>query len=85
MVWPHPLDVIQYARSSYYYDNVYVANSVDPGEMPNSMAFHLGFQSLPRPPVYKGFRDGPTKESFLALIQANYSHNTPKPSTFDHS
>ena len=23
MVWPHPLDVIQYARSSYEYDNVY--------------------------------------------------------------
>ena len=22
MVWPHPLDVIQYARSSYYYDNM---------------------------------------------------------------
>ena len=25
MVWPHPLDVIQYTRSSYYYDNVYVS------------------------------------------------------------
>ena len=24
MVWPHPLDVIQYVRSSYYYDNVYL-------------------------------------------------------------
>ena len=24
MVWPHPLDVIQYARSSYYYNNVYI-------------------------------------------------------------
>ena len=25
MVWPHSLDVIQHARSSYYqYDNVYV-------------------------------------------------------------
>ena len=21
MVWPHPRDAIQYARSSYYYDN----------------------------------------------------------------
>ena len=28
MVWPHPLDVIQYARSSYYYDNMYVASRV---------------------------------------------------------
>ena len=25
MVWPYPLDVIQYARSSYYYDNVFVS------------------------------------------------------------
>ena len=24
MIRPHPLDVIQYARSSYYYNNVYV-------------------------------------------------------------
>ena len=24
MVWPHPLDVIQCTRSSYYYNNVYV-------------------------------------------------------------
>ena len=24
MVWPHPLDVIQYARSSYYYDNMFI-------------------------------------------------------------
>ena len=23
MVWPHPLDVMQYVRSSYYYDNMY--------------------------------------------------------------
>ena len=85
MVWPHPLDVIQYARSSYYYD-VYVANSVDPGEMLHYAAFHLGLQCLPRPPVYKGFQDRPTKESFLALIQANYSNNIlKKPSKLDHS
>ena len=25
MVWPHPIDVIQYARSSNYYDNVYIS------------------------------------------------------------
>ena len=25
MIWPHPLDVIQYARSSYYYNNVYMS------------------------------------------------------------
>ena len=24
MVWPHPRDVIQYARSSYYYDNMFI-------------------------------------------------------------
>ena len=24
MVWPHPLDVILYARSSYYYDNMFI-------------------------------------------------------------
>ena len=29
MIWPHPLDVILYARSSYYYDNVYVPVSRD--------------------------------------------------------
>ena len=30
MVCPHPLDVIQYARSSYYYDNVfYHSNDFD--------------------------------------------------------
>ena len=28
MVLPHPLDVIQYARSSYYYDNVYVLHAL---------------------------------------------------------
>ena len=27
LVRPHPLDVIQYARSSYYYDNVYLASA----------------------------------------------------------
>ena len=27
---PHPLDVIQYARSSYYYDNVYIFVQFDP-------------------------------------------------------
>ena len=31
MVWPHPLDVIQYARSSYYYNNVYVSFTILPG------------------------------------------------------
>ena len=25
MVWPHPLDVIQYARSKYHYNNVYTS------------------------------------------------------------
>ena len=24
MVWPHPRDVILYARSSYYYDNMFI-------------------------------------------------------------
>ena len=24
MVWPHPRDVVQYARSSYYYDNMFI-------------------------------------------------------------
>ena len=24
MVWPHPRDVIQYARSSYNYDNMFI-------------------------------------------------------------
>ena len=24
MVWPHPRDVIQYVRSSYYYDNMFI-------------------------------------------------------------
>ena len=24
MVWPHPRDVILYARSSYYYDNIFI-------------------------------------------------------------
>ena len=24
MVWPHPRDVILYARSSYYYDNMLI-------------------------------------------------------------
>ena len=24
MVWPHPRDVIQYARLSYYYDNMFI-------------------------------------------------------------
>ena len=24
MVWSHPLDVILYARSSYYYDNMFI-------------------------------------------------------------
>ena len=24
MVWPHPRDVIRYARSSYYYDNMFI-------------------------------------------------------------
>ena len=24
MVWPHPLDVILYARSSYYFDNIFI-------------------------------------------------------------
>ena len=24
MVWPHPQDVILYARSSYYYDNMFI-------------------------------------------------------------
>ena len=24
MVWPHPRDVIQYARSSFYYDNMFI-------------------------------------------------------------
>ena len=24
MVWPHPRDVIQYARSSYYFDNMFI-------------------------------------------------------------
>ena len=24
MVWPRPLDVILYARSSYYYDNMFI-------------------------------------------------------------
>ena len=24
MVWPHPPDVIQYARSSYYYDDMFI-------------------------------------------------------------
>ena len=28
MVWPHPRDVIQYARSSYYYDIVYLLNDL---------------------------------------------------------
>ena len=30
IVWPHPLDVIQYARSSNYYNNVYVSNTAKP-------------------------------------------------------
>ena len=25
MVWPHPPDVIQYARTSYYFNNVYIS------------------------------------------------------------
>ena len=24
MVWPHPREVILYARSSYYYDNMFI-------------------------------------------------------------
>ena len=24
MVWPHPRDVVQYARLSYYYDNMFI-------------------------------------------------------------
>ena len=24
VVWPHPRDVILYARSSYYYDNMFI-------------------------------------------------------------
>ena len=24
MVWPHPRDVILYARSSYYYENMFI-------------------------------------------------------------
>ena len=24
MVWPHPRDLILYARSSYYYDNMFI-------------------------------------------------------------
>ena len=24
LVWPHPVDVILYARSSYYYDNMFI-------------------------------------------------------------
>ena len=24
MVWPHPRDVMLYARSSYYYDNMFI-------------------------------------------------------------
>ena len=24
MVWPHPLNVIQFAKSSYYYNNLYL-------------------------------------------------------------
>ena len=24
MVWPHPRDVLLYARSSYYYDNMFI-------------------------------------------------------------
>ena len=28
MVWPHPRDVILYARSSYYYYNVYLLHGV---------------------------------------------------------
>ena len=28
MVWPHPLDVIQYARSSYDYNNVYFSTQL---------------------------------------------------------
>ena len=26
MVWPHPRDVILYARSSYYYDNMFITH-----------------------------------------------------------
>ena len=32
MLWPHPQDVIQYARSSYYFNNVYL---LVPGKVKN--------------------------------------------------
>ena len=29
MVWPYPLDVLQYARSSFYYNHVYLRHLVN--------------------------------------------------------
>ena len=42
MIWPHPLDVIQYARSSYYYNNVYFSYTLHPtGRVRELIAFYV--------------------------------------------
>ena len=58
MKWAYPLNVIQYARSSYYYNNVYIYNNVLllDKEIPPSDLNHF-VKNLAQPPFWGIIQD----------------------------